>query len=64
MKHKRHETYCVCSNGINTLILHKNTVTTAKNFYTFDSSENHRSTLTQTPVATGMAFEQKRSFSR
>jgi len=58
-KLKRHETYCVCLNGINTLILHKRTVTTAKSFYTFTSSENDRSTLSQTLAATDLAFKQK-----
>jgi len=59
MKLKRHETYCVCLNGINTLILHKRTVPTAKNFYMFISSENDRSTLLRTLAATDLAFKQK-----
>ena len=40
-------TYCVCSNGTNTFILHRCTVTTANSFYNFASSEYHRSTLPQ-----------------
>jgi len=43
-KHRRYESYFVCSNSINTLNLHRRTASTAKSFYTFTNSENHHST--------------------
>ena len=58
MEHKRYVPYCVCSNGSNTVIPHRWTAKNARNFYTFASSENHRSTPIQTmPAATNIAFQ-------
>jgi hypothetical protein len=44
MKHKRYVPDCVCWDGSITPILHRSTVSTATNFYTFDREPHCRST--------------------